>query len=78
MSMNLNASMGPVVEPNREEKMRIFRALISDEARLALIYSTILELQEYVVDLEKKASAMTSPEALQGMMSNFMGGGLFG
>ena len=51
---------------------------LSVEDKLDVLYTTLIQLQDYVVDLEKKASAMTSPEALQGMMSNFMGGGLFG
>lgn len=75
--MNLNASMGPIAEPNRSEKISIFRNQ-SDDGKLMLIFTTLLDLQDYVTDLEKKASAMTSPEALQGMMSSFMGGNLFG
>jgi hypothetical protein len=65
------------VAVSKDEKMNLFINL-PVEAKLVLVYSTLLDLQGYVTDLEKKASAMTSPEALQGMMSSFMGGNLFG
>jgi len=34
----------------------------------------LAELKDYVVELENKAQAMASPEAMQEMMSKFMGG----
>jgi hypothetical protein len=59
-------------------------ARLNPDEKLALIYrqtlfvhQEVLELKRYVVELEQKADAMTSPEAMQKMVGSFMGGGLF-
>jgi len=46
---------------------------LEHDAKLAVIYAGQLTLIAYVADLERKASAMASPDAMAKMMEGFMG-----
>lgn len=46
---------------------------LEHDSKLDVIYAEILSLKAYVTDLEQKAEAMSSPEAMTKMMQGFMG-----
>lgn len=66
--------MGPNTDVVIQESMTQddFEGLEHD-AKLDVIYAELMSLKAYVSDLEKKAEAMSSPEAMSKMMQGFMG-----
>lgn len=78
-------SMGPAVNTEEDPDTGRFRILCEklDEAlagnqslyqEMVGMRRDLAALKEYVEGLEEKAQAMASPEAMQKMMTDFMGG----
>lgn len=62
-----------ILNANDEEIMAGLTGLAEEVAGMR---RDLAELREYIVELETKAQAMASPEAMQEMMTKFMSGGM--
>lgn len=49
---------------------------MSMEEQMYRVYLSTVSMQNKMIDLENQAQALTDPDKLMGMFTNFMGGGL--